>query len=180
MALEMKVYKEIAAYEPKPMFGRTWRQIAALAFMVGIGGGAFAGVTVGLMGVGQTMEQATTVGMYVMFPVLIPAAIWGWWRPMGLKPEQYLGFFLRHHLMRKTISYADTFQPQPGFDSAGEPVSVASGEPAEPSSRQRKQRRAAARKLRKTITEHPQAEAARRGRKARRAPQPQGPEVWER
>ena len=43
MALEMKVYKEIAAYEPKPMFGRTWRQIAALAFMVGIGGGAFAG-----------------------------------------------------------------------------------------------------------------------------------------
>ena len=180
MALEMKVYKEIAAYEPKPMFGRTWRQIAALAFMVGIGGGAFAGVTVGLMGVGQTMEQATTVGMYVMFPVLIPAAIWGWWRPMGLKPEQYLGFFLRHHLMRKTISYADTFQPQPDFDSAGEPVSVASGEPAEPSSRQRKQRRAAARKLRKTITEHPQAEAARRGRKARRAPQPQGPEVWER
>lgn len=181
MALEMKVYKEIAAYEPKPMFGRTWRQIAALAFMVFIGGGAFAGVTVGLMGLGQTMEQATTVGMYVMFPLLIPAAVWGWWRPMGLKPEQYLGFFLRHHLMRKTISYADTFQPQPGIDAAGEPVPVASGEPAEPSSRERKQLRAAARKLRKTITEHPQAEAARSRRgKARRASQPQGPEVWER
>ena len=183
MALEMKVYREIAAYEPKPMFGRTWRQIAALAFMVGIGGGAFAGVTVGLMGIGQTMEQATTVGMYVMFPLLIPAAMWGWWRPMGLKPEQYLGFFLRHHLMRKTISYADTFEPQPGNDSAGEPVPVAPGEPAEPTSRNRsaKQRRAAARKLRKTITEHPQAEAARRRPgKARRAPQPQGPEVWQR
>lgn len=181
MALEMKVYKEIAAYEPKPMFGRTWRQIAALAFMVGVGGGAFAGVTVGLMGIGQTMEQATSVGMYVMFPLLIPAAVWGWWRPMGLKPEQYLGFFLRHHLMRKTISYADTFQPQPGFNAAGEPVPVTSGEPAKPSSRDRKQLRATARKLRKTVTEHPQAEAARgRRTKARRAPQPQGSEVRER
>lgn len=171
MALEMKVYKEIAAYEPKPMFGRSWRQIAALAFMVIIGGGLFAGLTFGLMGAGQTLEQATNYAMYAMFPVLVPAAAWGWWRPMGLKPEQYLGFFLRHHLMRKTIRYEDTFQPQPGAHAAGEPVPLTSGEPAEPRSRERnaKQLRLLNRKLRKTVTEHSEAAAAagRRG-KARR------------
>ncbi len=171
MALEMKVYKEIAAYEPKPMFGRSWRQIAALAFMVIVGGGLFAGLTFGLMGAGQTLQEATNVGMYAMFPVLIPAAAWGWWRPMGLKPEQYLGFFLRHHLMRKTIRYEDTFQPQPGAHAAGEPVPLTPGEPAEPRSRERnsKQLRLLNRKLRKTVTEHPEAEAARGRRgKARR------------
>ena len=30
MALEMKIYKEIAGYEAKAMFGRSWRQLAAL------------------------------------------------------------------------------------------------------------------------------------------------------
>lgn len=168
MALEMKVYKEIAAYEPKPMFGRTWRQIAALAFMTIVGGGLFAGLTFGLTSVGQTLEEATTVAMYAMFPVLIPAAAWGWWRPKGLMPEQFLGYFFRHNLMRKSIRYDDTFRHHPG-SPAGEPVLESADESTERTpGRRTRDPKFNARKLAKTLTEHPQAEAAR-SRTARRA-----------
>lgn len=171
MALEMKVYKEIAGYEAKAMFGRTWRQLAALAFMVFVGGGIFAAVTFGLIGAGQTVETATNIAMYVMFPVLIPAAAWGWWRPKGLKPEQFLGFFLRYHLMKRHIRYEDTYRIDSDADASGEPLP--GGSPRKPSERPSDRRRAAAaaRKLRKTITEHPQEEARRQARRAK-APRP--------
>ncbi len=151
MALEMKVYKEIAGYEAKPMFGRTWRQIAALAFMVFGGGGFFAVITLVLLSLGNTLEYATNVAMYTMFPVLIPAAAWGWWRPMNLKPEKYLGFFLRYHLMRRTIRYEDTYQPAKDLTKE----SVSGSPPVEFTERKEHRRRAAAtRALRKTISEH--------------------------
>lgn len=168
MGLEMKVYKEIAAYEPKPMFGRTWRQIAALAFMTVVGGGIFAAFTFGLMALGQTLEEATTWAMYAIFPVLVPAAAWGWWRPKGLKPEQFLGYFFRFHLMRKSIRYDDTFRTEPG-SPAGQPVFEPADESAERTpGRFTRDPKFNARKLSKTLTEHPQAEAAR-SRSARRA-----------
>lgn len=108
MAIEMKIYKEIRGYEAKAMFGFMWRQLAALAVMIFVGGAVFAGTTLVLLGAGQSLEQATNVAMYLLFPILIPAAAWGWWRPQGLKPEQYLGFFLRYHLMKRHIRYEDT------------------------------------------------------------------------
>lgn len=167
MALEMKVYKEIAGYEAKAMFGRTWRQLAALAFMLFVGGGLFAGITFVLLGVGQTLDQATNIAMYAIFPVLIPAAAWGWWRPKGLKPEQFLGFLLRYQLMKRHIRYEDTYRPEPDADARGE--SLPGGAARKPAERARDRRRAAraARQLRKAITEHPQGEEARR--QARRA-----------
>lgn len=30
-----------------------------------------------------------------LFVVCLPPALWGWWRPKGLKPERYLGYMLR-------------------------------------------------------------------------------------
>lgn len=156
----MKVYKEIAGYEAKAMFGRTWRQLAALAFMVVVGGGLFAGITVALVGTGQSVEQATNIAMYAIFPALIPAAAWGWWRPKGLKPEQFLGFFLRYQLMKRHIRYEDTYRSEP--DASGEPLP--DGATRKPAERARDRRRAGrvARQLRKTITEHPQVEEVRR------------------
>lgn len=105
MALEMKVFKEIAEYEPKPMFGVTWRQLAALAVMVVIGGGVFSGVTFLLLSAGAAMEDATTTAMWVLWPVLLPAAFWGWWRPKGLKPEKFLSFATRELVMKKEVVY---------------------------------------------------------------------------
>lgn len=154
MALEMKVYKEIAGYEAKAMFGRTWRQLAALAIMLVLGGGVFAGVTFLLLDLGQTSDQATTAAMYVMFPILIPAAAWGWWRPKGLKPEQFLSFLLRYRLMKRHIRYDDTYRPDSNVAAEfGE--SVSDGSARKPAERSRERRRAAAdaRRLKKTITE---------------------------
>ena len=105
MALEMKVFKEIAAYEPKPMFGLTWRQLAALSVMVIVGGGVFALVTFLMIRGGSDFEDATSVAMWVVWPVLLPAAFWGWWRPKGLMPEKFLSFAVREFLMQKEVVY---------------------------------------------------------------------------
>lgn len=171
MALEMKVYKEIAGYEAKPMFGRTWRQIAALAVMTFGGGGLFAGVTLILLNTGSDLERATDIAMYALFPVLIPAAAWGWWRPMNLKPEQYLGFFLRHHLMKRVIRYEDTYQPRStSLEGSGEPIS--SGPPLESAQRTQRGRAAHARALSKTITEHAQQEGRSQTRRKKKGTTP--------
>ena len=70
--LQMRVYKEIANVEAKVMWGLGWRQLAAAACMLVLGGGS-----------------------YLLFVVCLPFALWGWWRPKGLKPERYLGYMLR-------------------------------------------------------------------------------------
>ena len=69
MPIEMKIYKEIRGYEAKAMFGFTWRQLAALAVMIFVGGAVFAGTTLVLLGAGQPLEQATNVAMYLLFPI---------------------------------------------------------------------------------------------------------------
>jgi hypothetical protein len=163
MPIEMKIYKEIRGYEAKAMFGFTWRQLAALAVMIFVGGAVFAGTTLVLLGAGQPLEQATNVAMYLLFPILIPAAAWGWWRPQGLKPEQYLGFFLRYHLMKRHIRYEDTYRT---VDA--EHQSVPGGDPDESAKRARRRREAAIRRLRKEVTEHPEAGQGR-GRSQARA-----------
>ena len=92
MALEMKVYREIHAYEAKVMFGLSWRQLAALAIGVPLAGGLFAAIAYLLHMVGNDWKAATDTAMWAVFPVLIPVGLWGWWRPKGLKPERYWAF----------------------------------------------------------------------------------------
>jgi hypothetical protein len=129
VALEMKVYKEIKAYEAKVMWGCSFRQLGALAIMIFPGGGIFAFVTLALLSAGLTREDATTFAMVCMFVVLIPAGFWGWARPKGLKPEKFLGYWLRHHLSRKVINYVDTYGSDGPSDQWREPVPAA-GAPA--------------------------------------------------
>ncbi|WP_316289071.1 PrgI family protein [Clavibacter michiganensis] len=129
MALEMKVFKEIKSYEAKVMWGCSFRQLAALAVMIFIGGGLFAFVTIALLSAGAERDDATTYAMVAMFIVLFPAAVWGWARPKGLKPEQFLGYVLRHHLSRKVINYVDTYGPDGASSKRREPVPAA-GSPA--------------------------------------------------
>ncbi|WP_316302822.1 PrgI family protein [Clavibacter michiganensis] len=128
MALEMKVFKEIKSYEAKVMWGCSFRQLAALAVMIFIGGGLFAFVTIALISSGLKREDATSYAMVAMFVVLLPAALWGWARPKGLKPEHFLGYVLRHYLSRKVIKYVDTYGPDGSPTKRREPVPPA-GEP---------------------------------------------------
>lgn len=148
MALEMKTHKDIAAFEAKPMFGVTWRGLAAIAIML-LGGGALffgvasvvlatsgtsweAAVSAAMKGAEdpavQALTRATSTGMYVMFPVLVPVAFWAWWRPMGLKPEIYAQYLFRHQLTSKVTHYEDTYSHTPvpsGSSRVDEPVSSA-------------------------------------------------------
>lgn len=126
MALEMRVYREVSAYEARVMFGLSWRQLAALAAGVPLAAGCFSAIAWALHHTGATWAEATDVAMWVIFPILIPVAAWGWWRPKGLKPEKFVGYLLRHYLTtRKVIIYDDTYrveyraaaQPVPGSDT---------------------------------------------------------------
>ncbi|MBW3069618.1 PrgI family protein [Actinomyces sp. 594] len=167
--LEMKVYREISAYEAKVMFGLSWRQLGALAIGIPLAGGLFAAIAYTLHQSGSTWEAATDTAMWVIFPVLIPVAAWGWWRPKGLKPERFVGYLLQHYLNGKVIRYDDTYrteaQPLPG-SRPGAPADQAPGAG-----------RAARRKARRRRTARP-GEHARTPRKrkeraeARRAARP--------
>ena len=92
MALQMRVYAEIASVEAKVMWGMGWRQLAASALMLVLGGGEVA--------VFFLMLDQPDLGSYLLFVVCLPPALWGWWRPKGLKPERYLGCMLRQRFGR--------------------------------------------------------------------------------
>lgn len=160
MALEMKVHRDISTYQAKPMFGLTWRQLAALAVMIFAGGGVFFAVTAAILHAkgatwsGEELGSATSVAMYAMFPFIIPPALWAWWRPMGLKPEIYVQYAIRHSLTQKVINYADTYAHRTA--AAGEPVPDAGADQlAEQRSRRDDHRaRKQAERRRKTLSEH--------------------------
>jgi len=127
MALEMKVHKDIAAVEAKPMWGLTWRQLLALVVMTVGGGGVFVAVTLLVLTSSghdwsdlDALKPATTAGMYAMFPILIPAAAWAWWRPMGLKPEIYAQYMFRHQHMPKDLPYEDSYAHRTARVAAGD------------------------------------------------------------
>jgi hypothetical protein len=116
MALEVQVYKDIRAYEPKVLFGMSWRQIGAVASGAVVGGVIYAAVAVVFHSTGSSWSAATNWAVYVTFPLLMPFAAWGWWRPKGLKPERYIGYVINHQFSRKVITYADEYR---GMESGG-------------------------------------------------------------
>lgn len=175
MPLEMKVYREVRAYEAHVMFGLSWRQLGALAAGFPLAGGVFAAIAYALHQGGATWEEATNVAMWVIFPILIPVAAWGWWRPKGLKPEKFFGYLIRHYLTGKVITYDDTYRPANTRTAEAQPVP----EPRTPAQQTRSARRAARRQARKRRTVVPRehlrtaqedrAEARRAAQPARRA-----------
>lgn len=93
MALQMPVYKELKNIEPKVFMGLSWRQWVAASGMLVVGGGAWA-----LCRFVLPLESVSTL---VMFVCCMPFAAYGWWRPKGLKPEQYLPYVLRYQTGRR-------------------------------------------------------------------------------
>lgn len=87
--LMMPVYREISTVEPKVWMHLTWRQLLSLALMGLLGGGLYAGLWL-LAG------WDPNAIMYLVFPLMVPLAAYGWWRPLGLKPEQYVTYMWRH------------------------------------------------------------------------------------
>ncbi len=88
MTLEIRVYKEITAAEPKVMWGMSWRQLAA-ATMMGC-------LSAGIWLLFWKMLGLPDLGQYVVFLADLPIAAWGWLRPKGLKPETYLKYVIAH------------------------------------------------------------------------------------
>ena len=72
MALQMRVYAEIASVEAKVMWGMGWRQLAASALMLVLGGSEVA--------VFFLLLDQPDLGSYLLFVVCLPPALWGWWR----------------------------------------------------------------------------------------------------
>lgn len=175
MALEMKVYREVRAYEAHVMFGLSWRQLAAMTVGIPLAGGVFAAISYALHQGGATWEEATNVAMWVIFPILIPVAAWGWWRPKGLKPEQFFGYLIRYYLTGKVLRYDDTYRPANARTGKDQPVP----EPGAPAQQARRARRAARRQAHKRhsvvprehlrTTREDRAEARRAAQPARRA-----------
>lgn len=179
----MKVYKEIHSYEAKVMWGLSWRQIAAVAVLIIVGGGLFAIIAVEMhYAGGASWEDATNSAMWVIFPVLIPVAAWGWWRPKGLKPEQYFGYLIRHFISRKVTLYDDTYRPSDPTskrpdDTTPENSSAREGGATEPVSRRasrpaakqhraevRAARRKARRQRKNPPSEHPARTTVKEGK----------------
>lgn len=88
MALQMPVYKELKNIEPKVFLSLSWRQWAAVAGMVVCGGATWA-----LCKFVLPLESVSTMAMFI---ACMPFAAYGWWRPNGLKPEQYLPYIYRY------------------------------------------------------------------------------------
>jgi hypothetical protein len=97
MALQMPVYKEINAVEPKVFKGLSWRQWLAALVMAVLGGGVWL--------VCSLLLGQEDLGQLLVLVVCIPPAAYGWWRPKGLKPERYLPYLWRYHLGRRQWFY---------------------------------------------------------------------------
>ena len=93
MALQMPVYRELTAIESKVFLGLSWRQLLAAVMLAVVCGGGFFALRFGL-------QVDPNVAMYIIFIPGVPIATWGWVRPKGLKPEQYLVYVLRHYFGR--------------------------------------------------------------------------------
>lgn len=94
MALEMKVYKDLTSVEAKVMWGLSWRQLAATAILLPLGGG--------LWFLFHWVLHFDDIGMYLIFLLCLPVALWGWWRPHKLKPEHWIRYVFRHQFGQKT------------------------------------------------------------------------------
>lgn len=104
MGLEIRIYREITAAEPKVMWGMTWRQLAASALMLLIGGAVWL-LFWRWLGLPEP-------GQWVVFLSCLPIALWGWWRPRGLKPEVWLRYVARHRFGRTVWMFDEAERPR--------------------------------------------------------------------
>ncbi|PHP52460.1 VirB4-like conjugal transfer ATPase, CD1110 family [Actinomyces ruminis] len=104
MALEIKVYREITAYQSKVMLGMSWRQMACAALgLVLVGGTYGACIWAGQGDLGSWLAALLTM----------PFVAFGWIRPKGLPFERYAHYLWRYKWEPQRRLYAqDSSCPQ--------------------------------------------------------------------
>lgn len=98
MALEMRVYDELTAVDPKIMAGMTTRQLLAVAVLAVVEGGTLA--VLWLTGHKALMQPA-------MVLIAIPIAVWGWIKPFGLRAEVYLQHVRAFFTRPRNLTYSN-------------------------------------------------------------------------
>lgn len=96
MALEVKVFREITAYQPKVLFGLSWRQLAVAAVALP--------VVVGVYFLARRLGSED-VGVIAVSVLTAPAVAVGWIRPMGVAFERYVGFWWAYRQNRSPLIY---------------------------------------------------------------------------
>lgn len=153
MALEMKVYKDIHAYEAKAFAGLTFRQLGCVVFGGGLACACFFLITWIYLanagwhyeGVGSLIETdehtsnlystATNLAFFPAAAVFVPFAIYGWVRPKGLKPERFIPYWFDYQISPKELCY--------GHDAGHRAADVGTPAPARGRGRTKKDKRKA-------------------------------------
>ncbi|MEW6872491.1 PrgI family protein [Trueperella pyogenes] len=98
MALEVQVFGEINRYQPKVIFGLSWRQAGVALVALPVIGSLYAACYV------AGLED---LGVVLVVLGAIPAIAVGWVRPMGIKFEQYVGYWWAHQQTHSPFVYAE-------------------------------------------------------------------------
>jgi hypothetical protein len=109
MALEIKVYREITAYQSKVMFGMSWRQLACAASGLVVVSSVYAAFYL----IGQK-----SLGSWLTVLLTMPFVAVGWIRPKGLPFERYAGYAWRFNWNPQLRVYAQ--DPQLSTEIASE------------------------------------------------------------
>lgn len=97
MAIEIILRDDISDYEPRPVFGFTWRQVGTLALCAGA---SWATYNL-LVPFGLDYKLVGTIIMGICAVI----ALVGFARPKGLRVETYMMAALQDYLSPKTIEY---------------------------------------------------------------------------
>jgi hypothetical protein len=109
MALEIKVYREITAYQSKVMLGMSWRQLACAASGLVVVSSVYAACYL----IGQE-----SLGSWLTALLTMPFVAVGWIRPKGLPFERYAGYVWRFNWNPQLRVYAQ--DPQLSAEIASE------------------------------------------------------------
>lgn len=97
MALEVRVYREVTAYQAKVVMGMSWRQLACAAVALVVLGPIYAA------GLWMGHEDAAT---WVIAVLAMPIGAVGWVRPKGLPFEKYAAYVWAHKMRPQRLEYA--------------------------------------------------------------------------
>lgn len=115
MALEVRVFSEIRSFDPKVMWGMSWRQLA----LAGIGIPLCAVTYLSCWWFG--FED---LGQWLVVLETIPLALFGWVHPKGLRFETWARYALASKTRDQKFIYADA----PLFRGEREALNVRSKE----------------------------------------------------
>ncbi|QJC22516.1 PrgI family protein [Arcanobacterium phocisimile] len=83
MALEVRVPREVTAYQPRVLFGMSWRQLGVAALAAPLIAGSFAVCY---------LAGYENLGVVIVTLLSVPAVALGWVRPMGVPFEKYFSY----------------------------------------------------------------------------------------